>query len=618
MTETTVMRLIVELTQRLNSLVKELSTANFTELASDFKKIFGEGHSPSLTREQLEDPNFIKLWFQIKLLPLMPDVHPDLLSCLSTKNFSCPVYQTLVAEMGKHMSFIDADAVFSQNIYTYFIYSFLLHKNTSGAGCVSPANESAEFVKNNFGFFSSFASITDFYSLNPHFSGLDALHVLSPKQLAEMLLLPLPTPPEKDVVISGVVNFLMESPEVRKFPEVLHFVVKIAEEVNPPCGVFNDIFDQLYRIIPSLSPTMEAVVWARINDLINIAPEGTDICRDVDSSDLQSYMNMSMNVPCNFTLEKYACAQLENITASQLAAILRCDLPGNSSHSRMLWKMLLTKHVYVLDPALDMLADMSVGMVSPSAEAILDVIGEMRVSMLTDEQLMDSNVIKLWFSGRLSGFLPSASGRFLHCLSSRNLSCQSFHQILQVFKRQFADMALQQQHVVLHDFILQFLKKPHSDPGCVSASNSSVDWLMDNLGPFSEFFSLEEILLLNPSFNPVEALRFLSPNQSAELLVLTHPALPSKEVLINMLFDYLTESPKENKFPEFLSHLVIVLEKANLSCSAFKTLFTRLDLATAVVSLDVALTITYTKTALSKHIPPGETFTHYKWNTVYS
>ncbi|XP_023814448.1 uncharacterized protein LOC110013628 [Oryzias latipes] len=93
--EETIMRLILELTKRLNSLIKELSNTNFKEVSSEIKEIFGEGEAPTLTQEHLNDPNFIQLWFQIKLLPLLPDVHPDLLSCLSTKNFSCPVYQSL-------------------------------------------------------------------------------------------------------------------------------------------------------------------------------------------------------------------------------------------------------------------------------------------------------------------------------------------------------------------------------------------------------------------------------------------------------------------------------------------------------------------------------------------
>lgn len=127
--------------------------------------------------------------------------------------------------------------------------------------CISSTNQSAEWVKRNFGFFSRFASVIDFYELNPFFSGvslgainvldknnpnfvpmclvttfflcqLEALQVLTPKQLAEMLLVPLPTPPEKDVVIHGVFDFLFQSPEDRKFTEVLHFIVQLAEEVT--------------------------------------------------------------------------------------------------------------------------------------------------------------------------------------------------------------------------------------------------------------------------------------------------------------------------------------------------------------------------------------------------
>ncbi|XP_020560196.1 uncharacterized protein LOC101156712 [Oryzias latipes] len=614
--EETIMRLILELTKRLNLLIKELFNTNFKEVSSEIKEIFGEGEAPSLTQEHLNDPNFIQLWFQIKLLPLLPDVHPDLLSCLSTKNFSCPVYQSLVSALGESMSFMDADPIYSQNIYKYFIYSFLQQHNFSESHC--SANNSAEWLEKNVGFFSKFASIIDFYELNPNFYGLEALHLLTPNQTAEMLLLPLRTPPEKDVVINYVLNYLIESPEDRKFLEVMYFVIQLAQKINPPCSIYTLLADQLYNVIPSLSPDLEPVVWALINDLINIVPEdcktkdmmcpqthvnGTDICKDIDSSDLEFYISMSTNVPCNFTLEKYACAQLENFAANQLASLLRCDLPRNSSRSRVLWKLLLTKLSNVLDPALDLLAGMS--MVSPSAPEILDVIGEMRLFLLTNEQLMDSNVIKLWFSERLSGFLPSASEMFLLCLSSRNLSCQSYHQIVQVFSRQFRDMTFQQQQTVLRDFILRFLSEPHTGPGCVSTSNSSAQWLTDNLGSFSELLSVSKMFDLNPQFNPIEALSVLSPKQSAELLVLKYPTLPNTDVIINKLFDYFTESPRERKFTEFLSFLVVFLEMGNVSCPSYKTLFTRLDNTSTTSFLDIASSIMDTKLALTNYIPAG-------------
>ncbi|XP_036949254.1 uncharacterized protein LOC119016969 [Acanthopagrus latus] len=614
MSEETIMRMISELMGRLNSLMRELSTANFTELASDFKEIFSEADSSPMTKEHLNDPDFIKLWFKVKLMPLLPDVPTGLLSCLSTKNFTCPVYQTIVADLSRHMSFMDADPMFSHNIYRHFIFSFLLHHNTSDPGCVSSANHSAEWLKDNFGFFSRFASVTDFYLLHSNFSGLEVLHLLTPDQTAEMLLLPLPAPPEKHVVIDRVFDFLLESPEERNFASVLHSLVKLTKKDDPPCGVYKQIFERLYGAMPSLPPDLEPVIWAGIDSLTNIAPEecvpediacpvtlynGTKVCRGVNSSALHLHLNTSTEVSCNVTLETYACAQLENFSAHQLVSLLKCNLPGNSSHSKMLWKMVLTKLSFVLDPALDILANMSA--VVPSAMEVLDVLGEIRVSMLTDEQLRNSSVIMTWFSGRLSGFLPSASGRFLHCLIRRNLSCHSYQQILKVFSHQFDRMDLMQQHLVLKDFVLRFLS--HSGPDCVS--NNSAEWLMKNLGPFSQFLSLKELLHLNPQFNPLEVLRLLTPNQTAELLVLTLPALPDKDVLINKIFDHLTQSPDQKKFTEFLSSLTMLPQLGNFSCATFRTLFDRMDLAMMNVSLDVVSSITYSKITLSRHIPPG-------------
>ncbi|KAM9857099.1 uncharacterized protein ACBR49_000773 isoform 2-T2 [Aulostomus maculatus] len=620
MSEATTLRLIEELTVRLNSLMKELSTANFSELASDFQKIFGEADTPTLTQEHLEDPDFIKLWFQIKLMPLLPNIPPGLLSCLSTKNFSCPVYQTIVGGLSKHMSFMDAHEMFSHNIYKHFIYPFLLHHNTSDAQCVFSANHSAEWLEKNFGFFSEFASITDFYQLNPHFSGLEVLHLLSPTQTAEMLVLPLRTPPEKDVVIDAVFDFLLESPEDRRFKEVVLSLVSLAREVNISCGVYKHIFERLYEATRSLPPDMEPFAWAHIDKLINIAPEecvpqnilcpvthlnSTNICKEVDSSDRHAHLSTSMDVSCNFTLEEYACAQLPNFTAHHLASLLKCNLPGNSSHSRVLWKILLTKLSRLLDPALDILANTSTELIVPSASVVLDVIGEIRLLILTDEQLRNSSVIMKWFSHRLSGFLPFATGRFLYCLSSRNISCHSYQQVMQIFIHHFHDMTLEQQHVVLKEFVLRVLSNPNSGPGCVLGLNSSAEWLMENLGPFSVFLSLEEMLHLNPEFDPLEVLRLLSPKQSAELLVLPLPSLPEKDVVINLLFDDLTEPSEQKKLPEFLSYLVMFLQQDKLSCSSYKTLFARMDLAMAVVPLDIAASITYSKMVLSKHIPPG-------------
>lgn len=61
---------------------------------------------------------------------------------------------------------------------------------------------------------------------------LEVLHLLTPKQLVELLLLPLPTPPEKHVVINSVMDFLLEAPDDGKLMQVLHLLVQMAEEVT--------------------------------------------------------------------------------------------------------------------------------------------------------------------------------------------------------------------------------------------------------------------------------------------------------------------------------------------------------------------------------------------------
>lgn len=61
---------------------------------------------------------------------------------------------------------------------------------------------------------------------------LEVLHLLSPNQTAELLLLDLRTPPEKDEVIDRVFDFLLESPEDRRLSEVLSSLVRLVRKVT--------------------------------------------------------------------------------------------------------------------------------------------------------------------------------------------------------------------------------------------------------------------------------------------------------------------------------------------------------------------------------------------------
>ncbi|XP_072319753.1 uncharacterized protein [Eucyclogobius newberryi] len=612
LTEENVLGLLNGLTHRLSSLLQALSSVDLGELASDIRQIFST--SPALTQEHLTDRAFIQTWFRVKLLPLLPDVAPELLSCLSQKNFSCSVYHSIVQDLSEHMQALGASAQSSQSVYENFIQPFLQLHHSTDAPCLS--NNSALWLQQNFGAFSRFASITDFYRLNPHFSGVEALSLLSPVQTAQLLLLPLgPTPPERAQVVEQVFGFLLSAPH-GLFQEVMQAVLQLAPEVNVPCPLYTQMFLSLYGSVPTVSPALEPQVWAAIEDLMTLAPQecvpenitcpvtqanSSFVCGQLSGNDSWSFSNISADSVCDFPLEKYACTQLENFTAPHLASLLSCDLGGNSSHSSVLWKLLLTRLSSILEQALDLLAATPMGRVSTSAPEILDVLGEMRLSMLTDQELRNSSLVHTWFPLRLRWFLPHASGRFLRCLSTRNISCSSYQYVLQIFSQNFEEMTLHQQKVILKNYILHFLSSPLSGPGCVSMNSS--EWLQQNLGPFSRLLPLKHLLQLNPHLNLLDVVPLLTPEQSAEMLALPLPT--DKDPIINKLFDFYTQGPAKEHLPLFLSALVHYVPQGNLSCSSYRSLFNRLDVATVSVSLETKSAIIRTKIALSPHVPHG-------------
>ncbi|XP_068178769.1 uncharacterized protein [Antennarius striatus] len=613
LSEATVMRLIVELTERLNALIEDLSKANFTELALDLQEIFHVDESPSLTQDNLNDPDFIRLWFRVKLKPFLPDVPKHLLRCLSSKNFSCPVFQTIVAELSSHFTSMGSNWRTGSDIYQFFIYNFLRHHNTGDPQCVSSARNSTEWLMKNFGYFARFARVNDFYSLNPNFSGLEVLPILTIDMTTELLLTSLLTPPEKAVLIDGMLDYYLESVDERRLVFFLRILAYTSQHTTTTltCRDYQQIISRLYKATPSLSFGIQPDFLSALDNLVGNTPQeclsdniscpviqfnSTLTCRHVNSTALESSLNMHGNVSCSFTLETYACAKLMNFTANQLVSLLKCNLTGNSSHSLILWNILLSKLSMVLDPALDILASMPNTTVIPSAREVLSVVGKLRVIPLTDEELRNSSVITKWFSVRLSRLLPSASGKFLRCVARRNISCSSYQQILRVLSPHFTEFF--QRYMVVRDFINPYLS--HFGPECLVITNGSVDWLLRTLGPFSDMVLLSDLLRYNPTFNPLEALVMLAARQLADLLVLDFPGLPTREFIINAVFDHLAEPSNEIKYDRFLSYLSKALVMNPFNCSTFKILFNRIHM-NPYQSLNIGLALR----SISWSIPPG-------------
>ncbi|XP_053713635.1 uncharacterized protein LOC128754785 isoform X2 [Synchiropus splendidus] len=600
--EQTVMWLINEMLKRLNSVLEELTTSNV--LMEEIQEIFTEEDSQSMTEEHLNDPEFIRLWFKVKMMPLLPNISADLLLCLSTKNFTCLTYQTIVGAFSQQ----SIGSIYGHRIYEHFIFPFL-HDYYNTSKCLS--NDSAQWLKLNLGFFLEFAKLTELIMLNPHFKPLEVLPLLTPEHLVDLLLLDLQSPAERR--INKVFDFLLREPE--KFPAVLRLLPKKAEEVGPPCSVYRMIFKRLNEAM-AVRPLEDQFIGETIEKLLNSAPEecvtndiacpitkinGALTCREVDSSHLERHLNTSMGIPCNFTLKEYACAQLQTFSADHLASLMMCELPGPGSKSKTLWKMVLTKVFSVWDPALDKLDQMlPPGRGPPAATELLDLFREMKLAGLTEDQLNSTSVIGGLFSGGIRRLLPFASGGFLDCLSRQNLSCGTFQHIVWVL----SDVKSEDPEMVAKKFIIHFLSRPEAGWGCSNGLNST-EWFMKNLGSFSEFVPVDKMLQLNPYFKPLVVIVHLSPRQLASLFLLKHSNIPDKEVLIVAAFHMFSQSSDEAGFDQFLSELVLIVAQANMTCTNYGTLFSGLDRAIERASPPFTDKVQRHKISISLHLPAG-------------
>ncbi|XP_019210191.1 uncharacterized protein LOC109199347 [Oreochromis niloticus] len=75
-----------------------------------------------------------------------------------------------------------------QAVFTHFIKPFLSRNDSTDPGCVSSITGSQEWLKANLGKFSDYATLQDLQAFNPNLSTAELLSVLSPSQVAQLLL----------------------------------------------------------------------------------------------------------------------------------------------------------------------------------------------------------------------------------------------------------------------------------------------------------------------------------------------------------------------------------------------------------------------------------------------
>ncbi|XP_051551587.1 uncharacterized protein LOC127439394, partial [Myxocyprinus asiaticus] len=557
---------------------------------SNVLDVIGELRLEQFSPDQWSDIGFISMLLGQTLRPFLPSTSATLLMCLSRKNLSCPIYQNILEEFSSQFSLMDETE--RRNMVEFFILPFL-RGNTTDPGCVFSANTNTEWLLMNFGPFAQFVSLRDVFSINTHFDPLETLVYLSPGQMVGLMVDELPGLPEKDAVINRVFNHLLESPVERRLPEVLENLLSRSQMVFIPCSSYILIFTRLFQALPFLPSEMVTLVLNTTEELKQNGERGcslpeppiclvtpvnaTRVCAAVNSNELETLLSAGLlEVPCNISLEQYACSSLTGFTAKNLAELLMCQLSSSSSHSKEIWKLLLTKTNDVLDQALIIFSNTSQPIRGVSVSNVLDVIGELRLEQFSPDQWSDIGFISMLLGQTLRPFLPSTSATLLMCLSRKNLSCPIYQNILEEFSSQFSLMDETERRNMVEFFILPFLRGNTTDPGCVFSANTNTEWLLMNFGPFAQFVSLRDVFSINTHFDPLETLVYLSPGQMVGLMVDELPGLPEKDAVINRVFNHLLESPVERRLPEVLENLLSRSQMVFIPCSSYILIFTRL------------------------------------------
>ncbi|KAM4542779.1 uncharacterized protein PAE49_019278 [Odontesthes bonariensis] len=159
---------------------------NSNQALSNALEALGEVRLSSFGQAQLQSKDFIADWFQKKIRPFLASPSTNFLFCLSSNNFSCLTYQTVIKAFNNQRAFMDTNR--QRTVFTHFIKPFLSKNDSSDPGCVSSVNGSQDWLQANLGSFSEFATLQDLQALYPNFSSIEILSELAPSQVAQLLL----------------------------------------------------------------------------------------------------------------------------------------------------------------------------------------------------------------------------------------------------------------------------------------------------------------------------------------------------------------------------------------------------------------------------------------------
>ncbi|XP_061079349.1 uncharacterized protein LOC133114197 [Conger conger] len=262
--------LMAQLIAIVEPLIQQRCGPNSSVMASKLCSSLSLPNMDNISSENFQDVESTQIFFQTKIRPFLPSISGDFLRCVLTRNLSCPSYQTLVKELSNHTQSLGKNR--QMLVYTNFINPFLSRQMSADPSCISQTNGSRDWVMKNFGRFSVFAPLQDFFSLNSNFSALETLNLLSPRQTAELVVSPHPALSDKEAIINAVFDHFMESPNDMKQREFLREFAMLSQQRPLNCSSIQTIIKRLRHSLSSMPGRQEPVIWASINVFMQAGP----------------------------------------------------------------------------------------------------------------------------------------------------------------------------------------------------------------------------------------------------------------------------------------------------------------------------------------------------------
>ncbi|XP_039511539.1 uncharacterized protein mslnb isoform X1 [Pimephales promelas] len=499
-----------------------------------FLNMIGEVTLSSFSSTNLRDDSFVQRWFNSRLRPFFPSASEAFLSCLSTRDFSCDTFRSVVQSFSQSFDIMSSET--QANVYVDFIKVFL-SKNSS-AGCVDVSQSSSDWLISSFGRFSVFTSVTDLQILNPSFSVLDALGLLSVKQLVEVS-----SAPGFLSSAAAVYNLLLYVPDTQltAFYTSLSATLQLQGGVLPPPvkeAFLQQVFDRAN--LTTLSDD-NLQIWIQ-----NILPP---FITNITVQHVTTYFSVVEQRPCPISqqavqLLNSSSSTFQPATQAQIYQLILGSLTGpaplrcysNQSYYAFLTSSFmsfqfpnLSTFLSLMPPArvpelMESISPAEVSSLLNRPNAVDDVtkicqfftiypktpqylqteplgspaLAQQVLSCVWPRvlELEVQSEVDQWFESRLVQYLPLLTSQLIGPDVMRNSSCLSFKKFVSVMaKYNFSAAAFSQSDI--YGTIRVFLNTS-SDPKCYNASNpvlNSTAWFSDYISVFLRFITLDDLLL---------------------------------------------------------------------------------------------------------------------------